>query len=274
MNLTEMRRWLGERNIQLTRSLGQNFLHDGNQLRRIVAAAELEPEQPVLEVGPGLGPLTELLLAGGRRVLAIEKDRRLVEVLRERFTGEDQLELIEADALDWLRTADRDWSEWRLVSNLPYSVASPILVDLALSARPPAALVATLQLEVVQRIAARPATPEYGVLTLLLGLRYEVTDWFKVPRDCFFPVPDVDSGCVILTRRAGPVVAPEVGKAFVEAVKRGFGQRRKMLRKLLAEQWGKEAVDRALTSAGVSLTERAERLTREQFLTLAEHLAA
>jgi 16S rRNA (adenine1518-N6/adenine1519-N6)-dimethyltransferase len=182
--------------------------------------------------------------------------------------------LIEADALDWLRTADRDWSEWRLVSNLPYSVASPILVDLALSARPPAALVATLQLEVVQRIAARPATPEYGVLTLLLGLRYEVTDWFKVPRDCFFPVPDVDSGCVILTRRAGPVVAPEVGKAFVEAVKRGFGQRRKMLRKLLAEQWGKEAVDRALTSAGVSLTERAERLTREQFLTLAEHLAA
>ena len=138
MNLSEMKHVLTARHIQLTRSLGQSFLHDGNQLRRIVAAAELSKSDRILEIGPGLGPLTELLVAEASEVFAIEKDRRLVEFLRERFASEvavvshseisssrAKLKLLEADALEFLRRDQRDWTLWKLVSNLPYSVASP-----------------------------------------------------------------------------------------------------------------------------------------------------
>ncbi len=143
MTITEMRRLLDERGLQLTRSLGQNFLHDGNQLRRIVAAAELSPADRVLEIGPGLGPLTELLVASGCPVTAIEMDRRLVEILEQRFqvgsvetlTADSAapgsalpapgLTLLHADALVWLKRHQRNWAGWKLVANLPYSVARP-----------------------------------------------------------------------------------------------------------------------------------------------------
>ena len=138
-----MRQVLAARDIQLTKSLGQNFLHDANQLRRIVAAADLEKTDRVLEIGPGLGPLTEMLVEQVGEVLAIEKDARLVEVLKQRFQtetgGTPVLRLLHDDALDYLKREARDWSEWKLVANLPYSVASPILVELALAGRGPRA---------------------------------------------------------------------------------------------------------------------------------------
>lgn len=201
MKLSEMRELLSTRGIQLTKSLGQNFLHDENQLERIVQRGEIAAGDRVLEIGPGLGPLTEHLLKRGAEVFAIEKDRRLCELLEERFAGEQRLKLIEDDALRYVKTSSRDWSDWRLVSNLPYSVASPILVELALSRTPPERLVATLQLEVVQRIMAKADDEHYGQLSLFLQLRYEPREWFKIPGSCFFPEPDVDSGCIQLVRR-------------------------------------------------------------------------
>ena len=136
MKLTDMKQVLAAHGIQLTKSLGQNFLHDANQLRRIVAAADLKKTDRVLEIGPGLGPLTEMLVEQVGEVLAIEKDARLVEVLKQRFQTGDQagppvLRLLHDDALDYLGREARDWSEWKLVANLPYSVASSILVELA-----------------------------------------------------------------------------------------------------------------------------------------------
>src|SRR5882757_7223214 len=126
-----MRQILAERELRLTKSLGQSFLHDGNQLRRIVDAAALTTTDKVLEIGPGLGPLTELLVAQAGEVLAIEKDRRLFDFLQTRFAAASNMTLACDDALDWLRREQRDWSDWKLVANLPYSVASPILVELA-----------------------------------------------------------------------------------------------------------------------------------------------
>src|SRR5437667_3135933 len=122
-----MKQLLAHRALRLTKSLGQNFLHDANQLRRIVAAAELSRADKVLEIGPGLGPLTELLLEKAGEVLAIEKDARLVEVLRERLDSKfkiqnSKLELLRDDALKFVRHEPRDWSDWKLVANLPYSV--------------------------------------------------------------------------------------------------------------------------------------------------------
>ena len=289
MKLSEMREVLSARGIQLTKSLGQNFLHDGNQLRRIVAAAELTKRDKVLEIGPGLGPLTELLVAQAGEILAIEKDARLVEALREWFnagqasglTSSDLksetgkmpvLQLIHDDALEFLRREPRDWNEWKLVSNLPYSVASRILVELAQAPTRPARMVATLQLEVAQRLMASADDEDYGVLTLLVQLDYEPRDWFKVPAACFFPAPDVDSACVALARRTQPLLPDAHREAFVKIVKRAFSQRRKMMMKLLKQDWPEDRLTAAFARLGIAPQTRAEAVGLELFARLAQIL--
>ncbi len=287
-----MRELLAARGIQLTKSLGQNFLHDGNQLRRIVDAAELAGNDKVLEIGPGLGPLTELLLENAGEVLAIEKDARLVEFLRERFAPERNaglrpgasnepsnppgrrpaLQLLHADALEFLKCEQRDWSAWKLVANLPYSVASPILVELACGARAPKKMVATLQLEVAQRLMARAGDKDYGLLTLLVQLDFEPRDRFIIPKSCFFPEPDVDSACVVLDRRTALLLPESQCEAFVKIVKRAFSQRRKMMLKLLREDWPEEKLKRAFAELKISPQERAEKLSLEEFVHLTEEL--
>jgi len=297
-----MKQLLAEQGIRLTKSLGQNFLHDANQLRRIVAAADLQQTDRVLEIGPGLGPLTELLVARAGEVLAIEKDARLVEVLEQRFVtgtgGPPALHLLQDDALDYLSREARDWSEWKLVANLPYSVASPILVELASGggassrartspadrargdARPPASavcgprrMVATLQIEVAKRLLAGPGTPDYGVLTLLVQLDYEPESWFKIPASCFFPEPDVDSACVCLVRRQPALLGLEQRNTFARVVKRGFSQRRKMMLKLLKEDWPEAPLAAGFERLDLSPQVRAEEVSLEQFARLARALS-
>jgi 16S rRNA (adenine1518-N6/adenine1519-N6)-dimethyltransferase len=296
MNLTEMRSLLVKRDIQLTRSLGQNFLHDGNQLRRIVDAAEIKPTDKILEIGPGLGPLTELLLEKAGEVLAIEMDARLVDFLCERFGTEQRnadlladalasqpeksvepvesaaFHLLHDDALKFLKREARDWSDWKLVANLPYSVASPILVELACGARAPKMIVATLQLEVAKRLMAQADDDDYGILTLLVQIDFEPRGSFKIPPECFFPSPDVDSACVCLMRRATPLLPENLRPAFVKIVKRGFSQRRKMMMKLLKQDWAADKLATAFAELNVSPMERAEKLSLEQFVELTKLL--
>jgi 16S rRNA (adenine1518-N6/adenine1519-N6)-dimethyltransferase len=267
-----MREFLTKHDIRLTRSLGQNFLHDQNQLQKIVAAAELAPNDKVLEIGPGLGPLTELLLKKAGEVLAVEMDGRLVEFLRARFAPAKILKLLHDDALDFLRREPRDWSDWKLVANLPYSVASPILVELACGACAPKMIVVTLQLEVAQRLMAREDDDDYGVLTLLVQLDYEPRGGFKIPADCFFPAPNVDSMCVVLQRRARPLLADCQRAAFVKIVRRAFSQRRKMMLKLLKQDWAADKLTTAFAGLKISPQERAEKLSLEQFVELTKIL--
>jgi 16S rRNA (adenine1518-N6/adenine1519-N6)-dimethyltransferase len=292
MRLSEMKEALAARGIRLTKSLGQNFLHDANQLRKIVAAAELGKADRVLEIGPGLGPLTELLLELAGEVLAVEKDARLVQVLQERFqTGrapqaskaekvpqarasvKTVLSVLHDDALDYVRREPRDWSDWKLVANLPYSVASPILVELSSGGRGPQRMVATLQVEVAKRLMARAGVPDYGVLTLLVQLDYEPQNWFKIPASCFFPQPDVDSACVCLVRRAQPLLLPAQRAAFAGVVKRSFSQRRKMMLKLLKEDWPEQRLAATFEHLRLSPRIRAEEVSLEQFALLAQGLS-
>lgn len=266
MKLSEMKQLLAERDLQLTKSLGQNFLHDRNQLEKIIAAAELIKSDKVLEIGPGLGPLTEQLIARAGEVLAIEKDNRLTEILEKRFGS--TIKLVHDDGLEYLRQKRRDWTEWKLVSNLPYSVASPILVELALAERGPERMVATLQLEVARRIAAGPRDPDYGVLTLLVQLNYAPQGLFKIPAGCFFPEPDVDSACVTLARRSERRLPPELTDAFCRIVKRSFSQRRKMMFKLLKEEWPEEKLQPAFKQLNLSPQVRAEAVGIDQFVAL------
>jgi len=287
MKLSEMKRILAAGDIQLTKSLGQNFLHDVNQLQRIVALAQLTATDRILEIGPGLGPLTAFLLQHTKHVLAIEKDARLFAVLKQRFAdaialmtssevnsdaqadGRGSLELLHADALEFLKRQPRDWAEWKLVANLPYSVASPILVELAQANSGPVMMVATLQIEVARRLMALADSKDYGVLTVLIQAAYEPTSWFKIPAGSFFPEPDVESACVCLTRRAEPLVRPgPQHETFVRIVKRSFSQRRKMMLKLLKQDWPAEKLLPAFETLKISTTARAENLTPEQFAAL------
>ena len=274
MNLTEMRQLLGSRNIQLTKSLGQNFLHDQNILRKIAAAGEVRPGDNVLEIGPGLGPLTDELLEAGARVLAIEKDSRLVEVLRGHYATNPKLELIQADALRYLEENPRDWTAWKLVANLPYSVASPILVELALSPQPPERLAVTLQLEVAQRLGAATDADDYGLLTLLVQVTYRVGEMFKIPASCFFPAPNVDSACITMHRRTIPLVDPDQLPLYRKLVKQSFSERRKMMMKLLKRIWPEDILQAAFAANNISLQERAEKVSVEQFAAFTRFIAA
>ena len=274
MNLSEMRSVLDESGIQLTKSLGQNFLHDGNQLRRIVAAAELQPTDRVLEIGPGLGPLTEQLLEHAGEVFAVEKDMRLVALLQKRIGAHPKLRLLHGDGLEIVRAEASDWAGWKLVANLPYSVASPILVELASNTNPPERMTATLQIEVARRLMAKGGADDYGLLSLLVQLRYEPHGMFKIPSGCFFPSPEVDSACITLVLRERELLQQSLRPTFVRIVKRAFSQRRKMMVKLLKQDWAVERLEAAISALQISPLIRAEAVTLEQFVRLTEMLAA
>jgi 16S rRNA (adenine1518-N6/adenine1519-N6)-dimethyltransferase len=180
--------------------------------------------------------------------------------------------LLHADALEFFRRESHDWGGWKLVANLPYSVASTIFVELAQSPKRPERMVATLQLEVAHRLMAKAGDEDYGVLTLLLQLDYELREWFKIPAGCFFPAPDVDSACVVLIRRAQPLLPENQREIFVKIVKRAFSQRRKMMLKLLREDWPAEKLVDTFTVLKISPQERAEKLSLEQFVALTQFL--
>jgi len=273
MNLSEIRNLLREEDIMLTKSLGQTFMHDQNQLRKIVALAKLAPDDSVIEIGPGLGPLTGMLLEIVGHVTAIETDRRLIKLLEERLGQRENLTLQHADAMKIVRKTEFDWSGHKLVANLPYSIASPLLIDLAASAGRPRGMIVTLQLEVVQRLLAQSATKEYGVLTLLIGLYYATGESFVIPRGSFYPEPNVDSGCIELLRRETPLLLPELCPVFKKIVKRVFAERRKKMMKLLKRDWPEAAVVEAFDALGLDEKIRAERVTLEQFTELTQRLS-
>ncbi len=273
MTLSEIRNILNDEDIMLTKSLGQTFMHDQNQLRKIVGLAKLTAADHVIEIGPGLGSLTGLLLQTAGHVTAIETDRRLVKLLDERFGERSNFTLQHADAMKIVRKSKFDWSKHKLVANLPYSIASPLLIDLAASAGRPHGMIVTLQLEVVQRLLAQSATKEYGVLTLLIGLYYATGESFVIPRGSFYPEPNVDSGCIELLRRETPLLLPELCPVFKKIVKRVFAERRKKMMKLLKRDWPEAAVVEAFDALGLDEKIRAERVTLGQFTELTQRLS-
>jgi 16S rRNA (adenine1518-N6/adenine1519-N6)-dimethyltransferase len=272
MNLSEMKQILRDEGLQLTKSLGQNFLHDSNQLRRIADLGHVQEGDSILEIGPGLGPLTEILLERGVSVLAIEKDPRLVEFLRKKFKNSSRLILEEGDALERVREGG-DWQEWKVVSNLPYSVASPILVELALNPLAPLRVTVTLQNEVAERVVADHESDHYGIMSLLMQWRYLPDGMFKIPGSCFFPAPDVESATIALQRRDKPLLPESYRATFVRVVKRAFSQRRKMMFKLLKGDWSIQHLEQAFTETSLSPQIRGEAVPIEKLAALARILA-
>jgi 16S rRNA (adenine1518-N6/adenine1519-N6)-dimethyltransferase len=267
-------RELAERlGIRPTKTLGQNFVHDPNTIRRIVRAAELEPDEAVLEVGPGLGSLTLELLAVSGQLTAVEIDPRLAAELPatvRRLAPElaDRLRVIEADALG-VRALD-DPQPTALVANLPYNVSVPVLLNLLAALPTIRHGLVLVQLEVADRLAAAPGSKVYGVPSAKLAWYGSAARVGVVPRSVFWPVPNVESGLVRFSRGAPPPTAASRAEVFA-VIDAAFAQRRKMLRSALAGWAGSPAAaEAALIKAGVDPTARGETLPVAAFARIAE----
>jgi 16S rRNA (adenine1518-N6/adenine1519-N6)-dimethyltransferase len=266
MKLSEIRNTLQEIRVVPVKTLGQNFLHDQNLARWIVQEAQLSPADFVVEIGPGLGALTEPALATGARVLAIEKDWRLVDFLRQRFAGK-RLEIIHGDALEFDVRELFLRGPIKLLGNLPYNIATEILLRFLAAPTPITLALLMLQKEVALRLSAAPRSKDYGILGLILQSQYRVDFLRSVPASVFLPQPEVDSAFIRLTPHA-PGELPDYDRdLFLALVRRGFSQRRKQVGKLLREyvaDW-----PQAATEIGATAQARAEELSLEQWIALA-----
>jgi 16S rRNA (adenine1518-N6/adenine1519-N6)-dimethyltransferase len=257
--------------IRPTKTLGQNFLHDANTIRRIVRTAALVEGETVLEVGPGLGSLTLGLLDAGHPVVAVEIDPVLAGALpstvAERLPGAS-LEVVTTDAL---RLTDVPGAPTALVANLPYNVAVPVVLHLLAVLPSLQRGLIMVQAEVAERLAAPPGSKVYGVPSVKAAWYADTTRAGSVPPSVFWPVPNVDSGLVRLVRRDPPVTTAERREVFA-VVDAAFAQRRKTLRAALANWAGSPgAAEEALRAAGISPQARGETLTVAEFARLAEH---
>jgi 16S rRNA (adenine1518-N6/adenine1519-N6)-dimethyltransferase len=270
MKLSDIRVTLKEIGVSPAKALGQNFLHDQNLARWIVDQAQISPEDYVVEIGPGLGALTRVLLEKDARVLAIEKDARLAKFLRSRFDNE-RLEILNIDALKFDPRVLFAYRRVKLIGNLPYNISSPLLLKFVEYPSPISLCVLTLQKEVAMRLSASPCTHDYGALTLRVQLQHRVKYLRTVPATVFLPRPDVDSAVVRLVPRV-PIELPEHDhELLLKLIRIGFSQRRKQLRKLLREHardW-----DALASSLNIDPNARAEELSLLQWIALANCIA-
>jgi 16S rRNA (adenine1518-N6/adenine1519-N6)-dimethyltransferase len=244
MTLTEIRAALEARSLRPLKQLGQNFLHDQNLAKWLTdrAVTGVASGATVVEIGPGLGALTEILLGKELRLIALEKDRGLCVFLREKFATEiaaGKLDLREGDALDLLPKLDAEPAV--VCGNLPYYISTPLLMECLWLPGAPARLFFLVQKEVGQRLASLPGNKTYGALSVIVQSGYEVAMARTLPGSVFYPPPEVESVAVELTPRAEPLVAPADRERFAAVVQRGFSQRRKKLSNLLETDDGRRA---------------------------------
>lgn len=257
---------------------GQNFLVDDQWLTRIVSAVGVKPGDRVLEIGAGLGALTEALVHAGAMVWAIEVDSGFVRLLKDKFSGAPGVEIIHEDALrfDYESLRARH-GRLRVAANLPYAVSSRLLFHFCVVRRCFDTLCVTLQSEVAQRLIARPGTKEYGILTVLLGAWASVEDLFEIPPRAFYPVPSIMSSVVRVVFTQEPPDSVQDPPLFVSLVKASFASRRKTLRNNLRGfcpgGLTPEALARCASDAGVDLARRAETLSPAEFIKFANALA-
>ena len=281
MNLTsptQVKSWCIEHGFHPNKTLGQNFLIDRNILEALLKGAAVQAGQNVLEIGPGLGVLTEALLACGARVTAVEKDGRLAARLAQALGQPAGLRVLEADALTLELDTFLAEGFDVCVSNLPYSVGTRILINLALHACAPRRFLVLVQTEVAERFAAPSGCAARGQAGVWLQLDYEVTLLRKVKASCFWPAPEVGSTIVLLERRACALSCHE-RKMFFELVRYAFMHRRKQLGAALRKapdhlRRDEEQLSALFTAAGIAPQVRAEDLLNAEWQSLARAFAA
>lgn len=252
--------------LRAVKGLGQNFLIDADVVRRIVEAAEICAGDEVLEIGAGIGTLTQGLLEAGAHVTAVELDKKLPAVLKETLAGYENFKLVEGDILQ-VNLAELMPRRFKVVANLPYYITTQILLTLLEKNLPVTKIVTMVQREVAERMTAAPGSKIYGALSVAVQFRADSRIAFDVPPECFLPSPEVTSSVVVCDVRKPPVEVDE--DFFFKVVRTAFAQRRKTLLNSLAS-FGREKI----LASGIDGKRRAETLSLEEFAKLATALQA
>ncbi len=265
LNRSQLRELLEVNGINPSKALGQNFLTDSNILHKIVRLAEISPGDHVVEIGPGVGSLTMALKEAGANITAIEMDKRLVYLLKQQLNGLN-ITIVEADAmkLDWKSFLPKD-KEWILVANLPYNVATPLVLEILENAPYISKLMVMVQKEAAERFVAQPSTPAYGAVTVKISYWASASIQAKVPPQVFFPRPKVESSVVLIKRNPLEDIDNDKDLLF-KLINAGFSTRRKMLRRSLEGIIGKNVLEQS----GISPESRAEELTILEWKKLAK----
>lgn len=255
--------------LRAVKGLGQNFLIDAEIVRLIVEAADICAGDEVLEIGPGIGTLTQGLLEAGANVTAVELDKKLPAVLKETLAGYENFRLVEGDILK-VDVAQLMPRRFKVAANLPYYITTQILLTLLEKNLPATKIVTMVQREVAERMTAAPGSKIYGALSVAVQFRSEARIAFDVPPESFLPSPEVTSSVVVCDVRKPPFEVDE--EFFTKVVRAAFAQRRKTLANSLAATFERGKISAALKSAEIDATRRAETLSLEEFARLATEL--
>jgi 16S rRNA (adenine1518-N6/adenine1519-N6)-dimethyltransferase len=264
------------------KSLGQNFLIDTNILKKIVSFANLEENSGAIEIGPGIGALTEQLARTSKKVVAFEIDQRLLPILNDTLSPYPHVKVIHNDVLEAnvsevIAEEFKEMNDIMVVANLPYYVTTPIIMKLLEEHLPIRGIVCMLQKEVADRISAKPGTKDYGSLSIAVQYYTEAETVMIVPKTVFVPQPNVDSAVIRLTKRERPAVTVTDETFFFQVTRASFAQRRKTLLNNLTSQLPdgkqkKEEILQALSASGIDPGRRGETLSLEEFGLLSNEL--
>ena len=262
------------------KKFGQNFLIDEHVLDKIIAAADISGDDTVLEIGPGIGTMTQRLAEWAGKVIAVEIDSGLIPILQETLAGYENVEIINEDVLklDLVQLAEEKspGRAVKVVANLPYYITTPIIMGIFESGMPVESVTVMVQKEVADRMKAGPGGKDYGALSLAVQYYAQPYLAANVPQNCFIPRPNVGSAVIRLKRYAGPPVDVKDEKLLFALIRAAFGQRRKTLKNCVGNDAGlhftKEDIAEALREVGLNEDIRGEALTLEQFAQLADIL--
>lgn len=261
--------------IKMSKKLGQNFLIKRGIVDEIVHAAELTPGEPVLEVGPGIGTLTQGLAQSGADVTAIELDRRLLEVLDTTLASYDNVHIVHGDVLKLDVPTIMNHKPFKVVANLPYYITTPIIMSLLESKLPIERLVVMVQKEVALRMVAKPGTKDYGALSVAVQYYTEPDIVLDVPPKSFLPAPAVTSSVIRCVLRDKPPVDVIDEKLFFRVVKAGFAQRRKTFSNTMKTTGlSKDRIEELLAKANIDGQRRGETFTLQEFADVANAWAS
>ena len=279
---TRTKEILTKYDLKAKKSLGQNFIIDTNILRNIVDAGDVDKDTTVIEIGPGIGALTEQIAKQAKEVFAFEIDDRLLPVLDDTLSPYDNITIFHQDILqvDFKQFEEEhlsDASRIVVIANLPYYITTPIVMALLESALPVQTMVLMMQKEVASRLEAKPSTKAYGSLSIALQYYTEVEVAFTVPRTVFMPQPNVESAIIRLDIRPEPIVKVKDQALFMKLVRASFQQRRKTiwnnLRKSLEFKEQEEGLREAFVHSGIDPSRRGESLTIQEFAQLADAIS-
>lgn len=268
---------LNENNLHAKKKFGQNFLTDQNILSSIVSAAEVDKDTLVIEIGPGLGSLTERICQVAGKVICYEIDGDLIPILKENLKEYNNYEIIHKDILDVDINEDinkykGDLKNIYVIANLPYYITTPIILGLLSKTNLITKYVMMMQLEVADRICGKPSTKDYNALSIAVGYRAIATKVINVPRTVFIPAPNVDSAVIKLDLYETPKYNALDEELFFELIRLSFSQRRKTLLNNLSNKYSKDFINKMLVDCNIKDSVRAEELSIVDFIKLSDYI--